>query len=250
MDLRWPGNKEKETKHILPFIPSFSLYIEPFCGSAAVFRALQPYSAVLSDVNIDLIHYYKMLKENRAATMYERLRNVPSSKSSYNFLRSKQPKDDIERACIFYYLRRTCFNGYVRYNKSGGFNVPFGDKKEFRAESLIERDWTKLFRNVRLECASAFQVLEMHASNPRAFIFIDPPYLTNMQSYYIENFDVEHHERLNSIICNGKAKCMVLVPETPLMSEIYCDLTKVHKYRVSYNVGKGEHHMILVNYDI
>ena len=39
--LKWAGGKEQELKHILPLIPSFDKYYEPFVGGGAVFFSIQ-----------------------------------------------------------------------------------------------------------------------------------------------------------------------------------------------------------------
>ena len=39
--LRYPGGKTRAIKQILPFIPTFKEYREPFAGGASVFFALK-----------------------------------------------------------------------------------------------------------------------------------------------------------------------------------------------------------------
>ena len=39
--LKWAGGKEQELKHILPMIPSFDAYYEPFVGGGAIFFSIQ-----------------------------------------------------------------------------------------------------------------------------------------------------------------------------------------------------------------
>ncbi len=38
--LKWAGGKEQELKHILPMIPSFDAYYEPFVGGGAIFFSI------------------------------------------------------------------------------------------------------------------------------------------------------------------------------------------------------------------
>jgi len=57
--LKWPGGKRSLLKHILPLLPeNINQYYEPFAGGAALFFALQPKSAFLSDNNPDLTNCY------------------------------------------------------------------------------------------------------------------------------------------------------------------------------------------------
>ncbi len=47
--LKWAGGKEQELKHILPVIPTFSRYFEPFLGGGAVFFALRAARPLVND---------------------------------------------------------------------------------------------------------------------------------------------------------------------------------------------------------
>jgi DNA adenine methylase len=62
--IRWPGNKSKHLRHILPYIPDdYNTYIEPFVGSGALFLNLQPDKWIINDLNKDLIEAWKYVKE-------------------------------------------------------------------------------------------------------------------------------------------------------------------------------------------
>lgn len=63
--LKWPGNKSKHLKHILPHIPdNFDRYFEPFLGSGAVYLSLKPEKSVLNDCNKDLIDIWNLVKSD------------------------------------------------------------------------------------------------------------------------------------------------------------------------------------------
>ncbi len=61
--LKWAGGKEKELKHILPLIPSFNSYYEPFVGGGAVLFSIQSPKKFVNDKSPDLINFYKMTAE-------------------------------------------------------------------------------------------------------------------------------------------------------------------------------------------
>ena len=60
--IKWPGGKAAEIDKILPHIPDFERYIEPFAGGAALFFYLEPEKAVLNDTSKDLMEFYRMLQ--------------------------------------------------------------------------------------------------------------------------------------------------------------------------------------------
>lgn len=56
--LKWPGGKEKELKYILPNIPSFNKYFEPFVGGGSVFMAMTANKYFINDFSTELISLY------------------------------------------------------------------------------------------------------------------------------------------------------------------------------------------------
>ncbi len=63
--LKWAGGKRWFVKSFLQLVPEkYNTYIEPFLGSAAMFFALQPSQAVLSDLNLELIKTYRAIKND------------------------------------------------------------------------------------------------------------------------------------------------------------------------------------------
>ena len=64
--LRYPGGKSKALKKILPLVPKFKEFREPFLGGGSVFIALkQIYPECkywINDLNNDLHHFWKSLK--------------------------------------------------------------------------------------------------------------------------------------------------------------------------------------------
>ena len=62
--LKWAGGKEQELKYILPHIPPFHRYYEPFVGGGAVFFSVQAESAFINDMSPELIRLYRMVAAN------------------------------------------------------------------------------------------------------------------------------------------------------------------------------------------
>ena len=50
-------------------------------------------------------------------------------------------KTDLDNAKRFYYQRKTCFRGMLRYNKNGKFNIPFGKYKSINYNELLNKDY-------------------------------------------------------------------------------------------------------------
>src|SRR5260370_35590489 len=62
--LRWAGSKRKLLPKLMPdWGTGYKRYIEPFAGSGALFFALQPDDAVLSDINVELIEALESVRD-------------------------------------------------------------------------------------------------------------------------------------------------------------------------------------------
>ncbi len=64
--LKWAGGKEQELRHILPMIPPFRRYYEPFVGGGAVFFSIQAEMKFINDKSAELISLYRMVAEQNA----------------------------------------------------------------------------------------------------------------------------------------------------------------------------------------
>jgi DNA adenine methylase len=60
--IKWPGGKSGEYKYIKSLIPKFDRYVEPFFGGGAIYFKLEPSSAVINDINLDLTNFYKSIQ--------------------------------------------------------------------------------------------------------------------------------------------------------------------------------------------
>src|SRR5437588_2991308 len=61
--LKWAGGKEQELKQILPLIPSFDDYYEPFVGGGAVFFSIHSQRKFINDKSSELHSLYMMVAQ-------------------------------------------------------------------------------------------------------------------------------------------------------------------------------------------
>ena len=62
--LKWAGGKELELRYILPLIPPFDNYYEPFVGGGAVFFAVQAQNRFINDKSPELFNLYSMIAQH------------------------------------------------------------------------------------------------------------------------------------------------------------------------------------------
>ena len=61
--LKWAGGKEQELRYILPLLPPFEHYYEPFVGGGAVFFAIDAPKKFINDRSLELFNLYKMVAQ-------------------------------------------------------------------------------------------------------------------------------------------------------------------------------------------
>lgn len=57
--IKWAGGKENELKYIIPNIPEYNNYYEPFVGDGAVFAAIRAEHFYINDLSTELISLYR-----------------------------------------------------------------------------------------------------------------------------------------------------------------------------------------------
>jgi len=173
--LKWPGGKRWLAAKGLPRPTAFNRYIEPFLGGAAVFFALLPPRAVLSDINPELIDLYRTIRDDpsRLVRMLQ-VHHAVHNKEHYYSVRAWRPECGVERAARTLYLNRTCWNGLYRVNKAGEFNVPIGTKSSVIFDNDDFDAIAAALGNAELRCCDFESVIDDAASGD--FVFVDPPY--------------------------------------------------------------------------
>jgi site-specific DNA-adenine methylase len=84
--VRYPGGKQRILRYILPNLPRRPRikyrYIEPFVGGGALFFALNASSAILSDLNRELVELYKGIRD-QPIEVWNLFRSFPATKKGY-----------------------------------------------------------------------------------------------------------------------------------------------------------------------
>src|SRR5260370_21661237 len=112
--LRYPGGKQRLLSHLMRYLPSQQsingTFVEPFVGGGAVFLALEPPKAVLSDINVELIDLYRGLQQY-PNHVWDIFQAFPSTKEAYYVIRNSIINElcIASRAARTLYLSRTCF---------------------------------------------------------------------------------------------------------------------------------------------
>ena len=209
--IKWAGGKTYLLTMIEQILSDFDTtqygYFEPMIGGGAVFfkHAGRFKSASVSDLNPDLINLYRVIKTDVDALIQELTngeyfyvhKNEPDTLENYRRIRASDPQSSVCKAARIMFLLKTCFNGLMRVNKSGRFNVPPGSYQDpqicnegaLRAASIA-------FVNVAIEGPEDATVLVKGLSSKQHFLFLDPPYHGGKFTGYSGVFGDEHQADL------------------------------------------------------
>ena len=194
--VKWAGGKSQLLAEIRAKYPQrVEKYCEPFVGGGAVlFDVLQtfhPEQVLINDINAELMSTYAQVRDNvesliamlsglqtryRSQGADENKAFFYEKRSRYNQIKLNDSEaESLEKAALFIFLNKTCFNGLYRVNSKGLFNVPFNSAKNpllCDAENL--RECARLLQNVEMTAGDYAQCEPF--IDDKTFVYIDPPY--------------------------------------------------------------------------
>ncbi len=195
--IKCQGIKTKLVRFILENVQwnGKGCWIEPFLGSGVVLFSVQPKRAIANDINPHIIAFYQKLYEGSlsAGMVKEHLTregNLLLKKGEEHFYEVRARFNEKADPLDFLFLSRSCFNGVMRFNGKGKFNVPFCRKPERFRQAYVTKivnqvgNLCKIMRDKEWE----FRVGDWRAcfNEARAndFVYLDPPYVGRHTDYF------------------------------------------------------------------
>ncbi|HDM8230199.1 TPA: Dam family site-specific DNA-(adenine-N6)-methyltransferase [Vibrio campbellii] len=205
--LKWAGGKYGLVEDIQRHLPPARKLVEPFVGAGSVFLNTDYDHYLLADINPDLINLYNLLKERPEEYISEAKRWFVAEnnrKEAYLDIRAEFNKTDdvMYRSLAFLYMNRFGFNGLCRYNKKGGFNVPFGSyKKPYFPEAELEF-FAEKAKKATFVCEGYPETFSR--ARKGSVVYCDPPYAplsntANFTSYAGNGFTLDDQAALADI---------------------------------------------------
>ena len=236
--IKWAGGKRQLIFDLTKNMPKeYNRYFEPFIGGGALFFETQPENGYISDLNVELINLYYVIK-NDVDLLIEDLKKHEVSKKYFLKIREVDRKptyknwSSVEKASRFIYLNRTCFNGLYRVNSQGQFNVPYGNYSNPRIiDGNNLYNCSELLKNTQIECKSFTSILDEVKKGD--FVYLDPPYVplnqtSSFTSYTKEGFDIDMQFTLRDVCdeLNERGVLFLLSnSDTPEINELYSNYT-------------------------
>lgn len=196
--IKCQGIKTKLVKFIAESIKwhGHGRWVEPFLGSGVVLFNINPDRAIVSDTNKHIINFYRDIQNGKidGKLVKDFLEEMGAKlfKLGQDFYYEMREKFNTQNggSLELLFLNRSCYNGIMRFNGNGKFNVPFGHKPERFRRSYV----TKIVNQVSTVSQILknkdwkFKVCDWREILPKIsiddFVYMDPPYIGRHTDYY------------------------------------------------------------------
>ena len=237
--------------------PEIDTWVEPFLGSGVVaFNCPGKIKKVIvNDINPHIIKFYKSVADgiitpDKIREVFD-IHNQNLLKDGYDYY--NQIKDRFNQSfdtMDFLFLTRTGFNGVMRFNNSGKWNVPFCKLNNRLSKNVIDDLASSVDELSRLFKSKEFifynksfeEVIESAPEN--SIFYCDPPYY-GLQVQYFKGWGKEDEIRLNEML---KDKMFIYstwledgIRENMMINEYWGEYEiegKKHKYNVAEKAEK------------
>ena len=214
----------------------------------------------------------KIEKERGKLSEKDILNNIEASLKSAFYMHFRHLYNNIDEynishsfsVAIFFFIRNYAYSGMFRYNKSGGFNVPYGgigyNRKNLakKIECLQSPELIKHLQQTTIDNLDFEDFFKKNKPKKDDFIFLDPPYDSEFSTYAKNQFTQQDQARLaNYLIDDCEANWMMVIKNTNFIYSLY-NKKGVYmssfdkKYLVSFQNrnDKNAEHLIITNYKI
>lgn len=189
------------------------------------------------------------------SAFYMHIRHLHNNIKEYNIEKSKE-------VAIFFFIRNFAYSGMFRYNKSGGFNVPYGgigyNRKNLakKLDYLQSKELISHLENTKITNLDFEEFFIQNKPKKDDFIFLDPPYDSEFSTYAQNEFTKDDQIRLANYLINScNAKWMMVIKNTDFIFDLY-DKEGINistfdkKYLVSFQNrnDKDAKHLLIRNY--
>lgn len=183
-------------------------WIEPFTGSGVVGFNVRPARALFADINPHIVNFYNAVKRGyltagKARVFLAHEGALLSQRGEAHYYQIRERFNREGDPYDFLFLSRASFNGIMRFNKKGQYNVPFGHKPERFAQAYITKIANQInyVENALKQYDWVFVCADFRDVLPQAavpdFIYCDPPYMGRHTDYFNTWSETEEQDLFN-----------------------------------------------------
>ncbi|MEW6773446.1 MAG: Dam family site-specific DNA-(adenine-N6)-methyltransferase [Bacteroidota bacterium] len=181
-------------KHISSHV-KYEMWIEPFMGTGVVGFNIRPEKAIFADSNPHLIRFYSDLQMNKITP--QKVKSFLQSEGNKlliagedYYYKVRERFNNNHDPLDFLFLNRSCFNGMIRFNSKGDFNVPFCRKPNRFSKAYITKIVNQIeniqeiikHKKYSFVCQSFDETIKQATKDD--LIYCDPPYIGRHVDYF------------------------------------------------------------------
>lgn len=230
-------------------------WVEPFLGSGVVLFNLRPQRALVCDINPHIINFYQQVYNGCITPPTVRkylqnegeklLENGHKGKKSY-YYEVRERFNAENNPLDFLFLSRACFNGMMRFNQRGLFNVPFCRKPDRFRPAYVTKivNQIKVIQGIMRGKEWTFRAGDWRTClenlEDTDFVYLDPPYIGRHTDYFnqwsdsdaVELAEMTHHIPGGFALSMWKENRYRVNEHIPLHWDHAIERTKTHFYHV------------------
>lgn len=194
----------------------YDRWVEPFMGTGVVAFNVQPSRALMCDSNPHLIKFYQAIQRKeitakavRKFLTEEGAKLLDSDGAYYYDVRKRFNEEGA--SLDFLFLSRSCFNGMMRFNRKGGYNVPFCKKPNRFAQALVTKITNQVDYISQIIAKGDYTFVNQNFTDTLAalkdtnLVYADPPYIGRHVDYFDSWSEEEEIQLRDGLVASGAA---------------------------------------------
>ena len=164
-------------------------------GSGVVLFNVSAERSLAADSNVHIVRFYEAIARGYLTPEMARRHltdegRLLSERGGPHYYAVRDRFNQTASSLDFLFLNRSCFNGVMRFNKKGGFNVPFCKKPDRFRQAYV----TKIVNQIAAVASTIHgRKWEFRAADWRStlqdataddFVYLDPPYIGRHTDYF------------------------------------------------------------------
>jgi site-specific DNA-adenine methylase len=241
------GNKRTECERLFELMnfEDITTFIEPFCGSCAVsyyiWTKKPNMKFILNDNNKYLKELYDICQDDKKIDDFNNLYN---SKIHENI--SKEEYNEIvkEKNLLGYFVGSKMFS-----IRCGIYPIRDLKRKSFYNIDLRKHDIYNFYKNANIDffCTEAIELIKSNQYNKNCIIFLDPPYISTCNDFYMDHNMNVYEWLYNNDIMNFEAFVYCIFEDIWIIKLLFSKCFKTIYDKKYQTTKKKTSHCIISN---
>ncbi len=226
-------------------------WIEPFMGTGVVGFNMRPKQAIFADSNPHIINFYIAISRGEITPAIVRAYlesegRLLARQGADHYYRVRERFNQTHTPLDFLFLNRAGFNGMIRFNQKGGFNVPFNHKPNRFSQAYITKIVNQIqyvfdlchLNDYTFVCQDFRETFKLMQADD--FVYCDPPYAGRHVDYF-NSWNAQDEADLFAALANCEGQFILSTWHSnqyrrnltiPRLEEAYHVITHEHFYHV------------------